>query len=134
VDEGHLRRWIESVQSLAEMDGRRDMADMRIGNVLAYAPAEPDETWPCVPVRDAIEEFGTDSLADGFEVAIMNKRGVYSKALDEGGVQERGLAKQFFDWADALRIEWPKTAASLRRVGEGYEAYARREDAEAETR
>src|SRR5262249_37620761 len=73
VDEDHLRRWIVSVQTLAEKDGRREVADIRIGNVLAYAPAEPDETWPCIPVRDAIEEFGTDDLADGFEVAIMNK-------------------------------------------------------------
>jgi transcriptional regulator with XRE-family HTH domain len=134
VDEDILRSWMESVQTLAEKDGRREVADIRIGNVLAYAPAEPDDTWPCIPVRDAIEEFGTDALADGFEVAIMNKRGAYMKAPDEGGTQERGLAKQFFDWADALQIEWPKTAASLRRVGEHYEAYARREDAEAETR
>jgi transcriptional regulator with XRE-family HTH domain len=134
VDEDYLRRWIVSVQTLAEKDGRREVADIRIGNVLAYAREESDGTWPCIPVRDAIEEFGTDDLADGFEVAIMNKRGAYWKAPDEGGTQERGLAKQFFDWADVLRIEWPKTAASLRRVGERYEAYARREDAEAETR
>jgi transcriptional regulator with XRE-family HTH domain len=134
VDEHHLRRWIESVQALAEKDGRREVADVRIGNVFAYAPAETDGTWPCIPVRDAIEEFGTDALADGFEVAIMNNRGVYSKAPDEGGAQERGSAKQFFDWADALQVEWPKTAASLRRVGESYEAFARRADGEAETR
>ncbi len=134
VDEDILRRWIESVQTLAEQEGRREVADRRIGNVLAYAPADPDGIWPCLAARDAIEEFGTEDLADGFEVAIMNKRGGYMKAPDEGGTQERGLAKQYFDWADALQIEWPKTAASLRRVGESYEAYARREDAEAETR
>jgi hypothetical protein len=134
MDEDHLRHWIESVQTLTDKDGRREEADFRIGNVLAYAPTEPDGTWPCIPVRDAIEEFGTDDLANGFEVAIMNKRGAYNKAPDEGGSQEWQLAKQFFDWADAQQIEWPKTAASLRRVGESYEAYARREDAEAETR
>jgi hypothetical protein len=134
VDEDLLRQWIKSVQTLAEKDDRRKEADIRIGNVLAHAPAEPDGTWPCIPVRDAIEEFVTDDLVEGFEVAIMNKRGAYWKAPDDGGTQERGLAKQFFDWADALQIEWPKTAASLRRVGESYEAYARREDAEAETR
>ncbi len=134
VDEDRLRHWIDSVQTLAEKDGWRKRADIRIGNVLAYAPPEPDGTWPCTPVRDAIEEFGTEALADGFETAIMNERGAYWKAPDEGGDQERGLAKQYFDWADALRIEWPKTAASLRRVGESYETDARREDAEAETR
>jgi transcriptional regulator with XRE-family HTH domain len=134
VDEGLLRRWIDSVQTLAEEDGRREAADIRIGNVLAYAPAGSDGIWPCIPVRDAIDEFGTDDLADGFEVAIMNKRDVCWKAPDEGGAQERGFAKQFFDWADALRIEWPKTAASLRRVGERYEGFGRWEDAEAESR
>ncbi len=133
VDEDLLRRWIASVQTLAEKDGWRERADIRIGNVLAYAPEEPDGTWPCIPVRDAIEEFGTEDLADGFETAVMNERGAYWKAPDEGGGQERELAKQYFDWADALRIEWPKTAASLRRVGERYEADARREDAEAES-
>jgi hypothetical protein len=73
-------------------------------------------------------------LADGFEVGILNNRGAYNKAPDEGGGKERTFAKQYFDWAEASRIEWPKTAAALRRVGEHYEAYARREDAEAESR
>jgi transcriptional regulator with XRE-family HTH domain len=134
IDEDAIRRWIESVQALAEKESRREVADSRIGNVLASAPKEPDGTWPCIPVRDAMEEFGTEEMAEGFEVAIMNKRGATWKAPDEGGSQEREIAKQFFEWAEASRVEWPKTAASLRRVGERYEAYARREDAEAESR
>jgi hypothetical protein len=134
VDEDALRRWVAEVQKLAENKALREEADRRIGNVFAHAPQEPDGSWPCVPVRDTIEEFGTEALADGFEVGIMNKRGAYSKAPDEGGDQERTIAKQYFDWADASKIEWPKTAASLRRVGEQYEAYGRREDAEAESR
>lgn len=134
VDGDVLRAWVKDVQRLSEAEARREMGDLKIGNVFAYAPTEEDGSWPCIPVRDAIEEFGTEALADGFEVGIMNKRGAYSKALDEGGGQERALAKQYFDWADALKIEWPKTAASLRRVGERYEVDARREDAEAGAR
>jgi hypothetical protein len=134
VDADVLRRWVQSVQTLAGKEARREVADMRIGNVFAYAPAEPDGTWPCIAVRDAIEEFGTEDFADGLEVGIMNNRGAVMRALNEGGVQERDLAKKYFDWAEAVRIEWPKTAAALRRVGEHYEAYARREDAEAESR
>src|SRR5262249_43482955 len=133
VDEGFLRRWVSAVQTLAENEAWREKADFRIGQVFAYAPGEQDGTWPCIPVRDAIEEFGSEDLADGFVIGIMNKRGAYWKAPDEGGSQERALAKQFFGWADASKIEWPKTAGSLRRVGDRYEAYARREDAEAES-
>jgi transcriptional regulator with XRE-family HTH domain len=134
VDSEGLRRWVRSVQTLAESEAQREVADVRIGNVFAYAPPEPDGTWPCIPVRDAIEEFCSEDLADGFEMGIMNKRDAYWKAPDEGGNQERDIAKQYFDWAEAARIEWPKTAAALQRVGEQYKAYARREDAEAESR
>jgi transcriptional regulator with XRE-family HTH domain len=129
-----LRRWVKSVQELAESEARREVADIRIGEVFAYAPNEPDGAWPCIAVRDAIEEFCSEDLNNGFEVGIFNKRGAYNKAPDEGGSQERVVAKQYFDWAEASSIEWPKTAALLRRVGETYEAYARREDAEAESR
>jgi transcriptional regulator with XRE-family HTH domain len=134
VDGDALRRWVSSVQTLAGNEARREVADHRVGNVFAYAPREADGTWPCIPVRDAIEEFGSEALADGFEVGIMNNRGAYWKAPDEGGSQERARARQYFEWTEASKIEWPKTAASLRRVGEHYEAAARREDAEAESR
>jgi transcriptional regulator with XRE-family HTH domain len=134
VDGDVLRKWVKSVQTLADKEARREVADLRIGNVFAYAPAEPDGTWPCIAVRDAIEEFGTEDLADGLEVGIMIERGTVMRSLDEGGVQERELAKKYFDWAEAVRIEWPKTAAALRRVGEQYEADGRRQDAEAHSR
>jgi transcriptional regulator with XRE-family HTH domain len=134
VDSEALRRWVSSVQTLADNDARREVGDLRIGEVFAHAPPESDGTWPCIPVRDTIEEFGTEALADGFEIGIINKRGAYFRAPDDGGNQERGFAKQYFDWAEASKIEWPKTAVLLRRVGEWYEANARREDAEAELR
>src|SRR5262249_9763495 len=92
VDENDLCRWIESVQTLEEKEALREEADSWVGNVLAYAPNDPDGTWPCIPVRDAIEEFGTGAMADGFEVAIRNKRGAFWKAPDEGGSQEREIA------------------------------------------
>ena len=134
IDENALFQWARSVQTLADKEGLRKEADYRVGNVFAHAPQEPDGTWPCIPVRDVIEEFGTETLTDGFEIGILNNRGAYWKALDEGGSQERVIAKQYFDWAEASRIEWPTTAASLRRVGEQYEADARRRDAETESR
>jgi transcriptional regulator with XRE-family HTH domain len=134
VDEDTLRHWVQSVQSLADVEARREDADARIGNVLAWAPNEADGTWPCVPVRDAIEEFWSQELAQGFQMGIVAKRDAYWKAPDEGGSQEREMAKQYLEWADAINIEWPKTAASLRRVAEHYEADARREDAAADSR
>jgi transcriptional regulator with XRE-family HTH domain len=130
VDEIRLLGWVQRARSLAKDRGLLEICDSRIGEVFAYAPHEEDGSWPCIPVRDALEEIGTDKVFAGFGVGIYNKRGVVSKSLREGGDQERKLAEKYRAFADASKIEWPKTAAALRRIAMGYEEDARREDAQ----
>jgi transcriptional regulator with XRE-family HTH domain len=135
VDEKALLDWVQSARSMAKEQSRLAVCDLRIGNVFAHAPDEPsDNGWPCIPVRDAIEEVGSEDLASGFEMGIYNKRGVYRKAFDEGGDQERDLAKRFRGWAEVCKIEWPRTAASLLCVAEGYEREASRADIDTQLR
>ncbi len=135
VDGEELLEWTCRARSLAEEKKRLAVCDSRLGEVLAYAPMEPDEGgWPCVSVRDLIEEVASTELERGFEIGIHNKRGVYTKSLEEGGSQERGLAARFQAWADLCKVEWPRTAAALRRVAEGYQREAERADAETELR
>jgi hypothetical protein len=134
VDEDALFEWLQKARSMAEQHHCLEECDHRIGNVFAHAPFEQDGSWPCIPVRDAIEELASDDVADGLEVGIYNKRGAYMKSPEEGGKQERDFAKRYQDWAEACKIEWPRTAASLWRVADGYAAEARREDAVRELR
>jgi hypothetical protein len=61
-----------------------------------------------------------------------NMRGVFNKAVYEGGEQERALASQYRGWADISRVHWPGMARVLDEIAEGWEADARREDARAE--
>ncbi|MGH9446772.1 MAG: hypothetical protein ACRD3O_13720, partial [Terriglobia bacterium] len=89
-------------------------------------------SWPCVPVRDMLEDIGTPEVFRGFSIGIYNKRGVVCKAPRDGGAQEWSLAEKLRKYAEACEIEWPKTAATLRQVAAGYEEEARREDAQAE--
>jgi hypothetical protein len=130
VDEDKLFEWTRRAQELAGSGDLRELCDLKIGAVFAHAPPETDGTGPCIPVRDAVEEFGTDSLVEGFEVAVMNERGAYWKSLDEGGKQEHDVAQRFFKMAEACALEWSKMAAALRRIGEQYNSFAKREDAE----
>ena len=135
IDEDALLSWVRSAREKAERQGHLEVCDIRIGNVFAHAPIEKtDGGWPCIAVRDTIEEIGSDELENGFEVGIYNKCGVHVKALDAGGEQERRLAKMFSDWAGVCMIEWPRTSSSLRRVAEGYEREAERADVETELR
>ncbi len=133
VDEQALLAWVTEARRLCEESGRLAVCDLRIGEVLAYAPAETDGTWPCVPVRDLIDEVDSADLVQGFEIGIFNKRGVFVSPI-EGGKQERELAQRYASYAEACDIEWPTTAAALRRVAHQYEEEARREDEKAKER
>ena len=129
-DEEALFGWIEAARSMARERDLLEVADAQIGQVLAHAPGEPDGSWPCLPVRDALEEeVGTEDVFDGFGIGIYNKRGVHWKSPQEGGAQERTLSERYRAFAEACRIDWPHTAAELRRVAERYEEQARRADA-----
>jgi transcriptional regulator with XRE-family HTH domain len=130
VNPDALMNWVKSARQLCQEQDRLEVCDIQLGNVLAYSPKEADGTWPCVAVRDVIEEVESETLARGFEIGIFNKRGSYMKSHTEGGAQEWGLAQKYQAWADACGIDWPKTARSLRSVASKYEIDARREDAE----
>ena len=54
-------------------------------------------------------------------------RGVYSKAIGEGGQQERALAKQCQDWATAMPGS-PRTSAMLMGVAQSWLREAERAD------
>ena len=75
-----------------------------------------------------IEAIASGDLEHGLQVGIANKRGVYTKAYDEGGTQERSLSEQYEEWASRTADAWPRTAAVLRKVAQSYRSDARRED------
>jgi hypothetical protein len=133
VDEDELLRWIQEARALAKQRGLLEVCDSRIGEVLAHAPGEADGSWPCIPVRDVLEEISADSdkILRGWGGGLINKRGPYWKSFGEGGAQDQELAKTYRAFAEASQNDWPRTAVALRRVAQFYEDEARREDAQA---
>lgn len=70
----------------------------------------------------------------GFQSGAMNKRGVTSRAYDEGGGQERTLADTYRSYARALHSSHAYVAAALEEIVRSYESDGLREDIEAELR
>ncbi|PZT11486.1 hypothetical protein [Stenotrophomonas maltophilia] len=131
IDGERLLGWCMEVRELAKNQDRLSVAEQRIGQVLARAPADPEDgVWPHEVVRVAIEKMASDNLERGLSLARVNQRGVYSKSMGEGGAQERELAAECFRWADAVP-KYPRTSAMLRRIGENWMVYAERADIEA---
>lgn len=128
LDRDALYRWVREVRRLASDADRIDIADEQIGQILAHASDDPeDHAWPHCAVRDLIEELASQHVERGVEVERHNVRGVVSKAIFEGGRQERALAEEARGWARAS-ARWPRTAAMLLSVAQMWDAMADRED------
>ena len=135
VEVGALLAWTREVRRLCAETGRADAGDEWIGHVLARGPEDPgDGTWPHRAVRTALEEFRGERVASGFCVDVYNSRGVTTRALNDGGSQERDLAAKYRVWARAAQASAPRTAALLERIAATYEADASREDEQAALR
>jgi len=107
------------------------MTNEFIGHVLAHAPVDPgDEAWPHRVVRDVIEELSSEETERGIQIERFNMRGVHSKALFEGGKEERGFAEQARGWSGKCDA-WPRTQRLLNEIAKDWDRHAEWEDAEA---
>jgi addiction module HigA family antidote len=125
-----LRTWIKAVRDTCDSLGRLEVADLKIGELLAHAPFDSDGVWPCEAVRDVLEEVHADAMASGVHTGQFNARGVHSRG--EGGAQEREIANRYRAWAEALRYSHPFVSSNiLMSLVKTYEHDARREDTDA---
>jgi hypothetical protein len=65
-------------------------------------------------------------------MGAFNQRGMSSRAVYEGGIQEREFAGTYAVAAAELANRWPATASALAKIAQGYEADARRQDVRAQ--
>lgn len=116
IDRNTLLTWCARVRSLAKQHNREVITDQQIGHLLAHSPpSKVDDAWPHESVRWVIETFKSDDIEVGIVVERFNMRGVYSKALGEGGQQERTLADQASSWSEAI-IDSPRTSELLLKI------------------
>jgi hypothetical protein len=135
LNETELMEWIEQVRKLAVEKDRAVVADITTGAVLAHASNDPeDNAWPHRAVRGVIESLKCQDIERGLSIERFNMRGIYSKAIYEGGAQERALAARYREWANCVRAQVPRVACMLDTIAKGWEEQGRREDLQAEQR
>jgi hypothetical protein len=121
--------WVEQVRAGCTEIARGDIGDQMIGKLLSHAPEAEDGIWPCLPVRDALEQVMNKHLSRGLTVAMRNSRGAHWRG--EGGAQEREIVAKYADWAQSMEYTHPRVAAMLHELEESYLRDADWEDSEA---
>jgi hypothetical protein len=128
LDKDFLRSWILQARKLAAECNLSEIADEYIGHSLSFAPSDLDGIWPHEDVRNLIEELASPMIEEGCFIQILNNRGVVSRSISEGGIQERELKETYESYFKRLRNRYPRTAAILKKVADGYDQDARIQD------
>jgi hypothetical protein len=129
-----LLTWSHEALRLSAERHRKVVGEIEIARVLARASEmNEDGLWPCQAARELLESGLHGNLEDEIFIAKRNLRGMITRAIGDGGQQERVLAVGLRADARKLRIRWARTAALLDRLAESYERDADAQDAEAKT-
>ena len=126
-----LYAWVVEVRQLCSDYGRAEIGDRYIGQLLSKAPAEKEDVWPHPSICETMERIASPQIGQGFNIGVHNGRGVTSRAIGEGGAQERELAAKYRRWAEQRAYEYPYVSGVLESIAADYDRQATREDDEA---
>lgn len=117
INSDTLKEWVDLYFSLAEEQKQLEISHSILGKLFANAPIGTDGIFPHEAVRNMIEKNFSERLSNGFEVEIMNKRGVYSASA---GRAELKLSEEYARYADSMKILCPQTAQILYSISNHY--------------
>jgi len=129
IDEDKLRAWVKEAQSLCARHGRAEVGDQYIGQILSAPIVGEDGIWPCLEVRNVLEECGTNDIGKGVHMGVYNSRGAHWRG--EGGGQERALAEKYRSCSRKLAFEYPYVASVVESIAETYDQEGASWDSEA---
>jgi addiction module HigA family antidote len=127
-----LKAWISDVRALCKTYARETVGDSVIGELLSKSGPGKDGIWPAEGLRDALEDVGTQKIADGMAIGLYNQRGAHWR--DVGGKQERELAAKYISWSRQVAVEHPFTSRLLERISQSYGRDAEWQDTDANLR
>ncbi len=128
IDSRQFFDWIDVVRRIARERDRTNVVDSALGTWISKCPSEPGGAWPCVPVRELLDDPGSERIRNGFVVGVLNNRGMHSREMGTGGSPERSLASQFRASAADMWATFPRAAETLEDIAKSYDRDAKSED------
>lgn len=120
----HLVQWIEQVDAICAESGHLEVAHSIVGQVLFYAPPDPDGLWVHHSVATILNSRHYNEIREGYQIALFNSRGVFW--VDPQGREERELAQKYREKAENVEAHgYHRLAATLRVLADSYERQAK---------
>lgn len=115
-----LNGWLDKVKSICTESGHLKIAMQQVGEVLFYAPPDPDGLWIHKAVAEVLNAKDAGDIRLGFNIETVNSRGVHF--VDPEGKPERELANHYRTRAEEVEIRgYHRLATTLREVAVSYD-------------
>ncbi len=126
VNPDALRTYIHRLYELAVESHHSKAANIVVGSLLGNLPR--NDSYPQPILGEIVEELNSDSVDEHIRMRIFNSRGVTTRAVAEGGDQERSLVTLFKSYRDKVQFTYPRLAKIFTKLMHEYERDANRED------
>ncbi len=115
--------WLKNVKEECMKSGHLKVALIHTGQVLFYAPPDPDGLWIHRAVAEVLNDREAYDIREGYRIEAYKSRGVYT--IDPTGEPERLLARQFRSKAEEVEnAGFQRLADTLRRLADNYRSEA----------
>jgi len=131
IDAAAITQFVDELLTRCRDVDRLEIGAEMLGQILAHAPADDDESWPCLSVREVLERSELEDMRRGFRIGTFNKRGATWRSPTDGGEQERALSRSFAEKAAKIRDTHPLVASVLEDLAADYLRDAHNEDIDA---
>ena len=129
VDETNLEEWVKKYKNLLIENDQESLFTITLGRLFSFSPLGDDGHEPCYAVRKMIEKYGDENMINSYQIAVFNRRGVFSPSA---GKEEMSMAEEFKNNAEYLESLYPKTANIFYKLFESYNHESKRERMDAE--
>ena len=117
--------WLKDMKETCEKTGHLEVAMSQLGQILIYAPPDPDGLWIHKAVADALNAKDTEEMRSGFSTGVFNSRGAVW--VDPTGKPEDELAAKYSAKADEVEAAgFHRLAVTMRSLAEIYAREAER--------
>jgi hypothetical protein len=117
--------WLDEVKIRTKQSGHFKIAMDQLGQVLAYAPEDPDGLWIHRSIAEALDSRDVPEMRRAFTVGLFNKRGVHGFSK---GAEEKQIAASYREKARAVSdVGLHRLADSVRGLAKEYEQDAQSE-------
>lgn len=126
INYNKLIKWVKEVIKLGITFKRAYYSKYFIGKL--FANAVEKDSLPPDEICMVFEEIKDKDLEQEFKIGLFNNRGLRSRGIFEGGLEENALAKHFLELSKNIEISYPRTSKVYKDISKNYEFDAKRED------